>query len=110
MRDRVNVLHMHTRWNSQTDRCVVQDCFHPSLDQLISNTLCITRRDGNHGNLDLVLFYFFSQRGGIIDFKLADLLPDLFWVVIKYHLYMEAAVGKPLIMRQRVSDVTHADN
>jgi len=110
MRDRVNILYPHILWHIETDGRIIQNCLHARLDELIGNLLRIACRDRDHGDFDLVLFYFFRQCGGIKDFKLTNFLSDLFGVVIEYHLYMETAVGKPLIMCQRVSDIPHADD
>ena len=110
MRDGVNILHVHILRHVETDWCVIQDRLYPSLYKLIRNFLRNICRNCNHGNFDLMLSYFFSQRGCIINFKLANLLPNFLGVVIKYHFHAETAVCKPLVMGQRVSDIAHAND
>ena len=108
MRDRVNILDVNIVWHVEADGGVVENGLHPRLDELVGDLLGHQRGDGEHGDLDLVLFDAFDHLVGAEDLELPDLVPDLFGVVIEHHDHAEAAIAEAVVARQRMPDITHA--
>lgn len=110
MCDRVNVLYVHIVRDVEADGGVVQYRFNTRFHQLVSSLLRGGGRDGKNRNFDFLLFDLFGHHGCIKDLKVPNFLPDLRPVVIEYCDHPEAPVGEAVVMSQRVTDITHAND
>lgn len=110
MRDWVDVLHLHLLRHVDADGGIVEDGFDPRLHEQVRRFLRRCGRHGQHRHLNLVLFDLFDHAGCVENAKISHGLPHFFRVVIEHHAHVEAAIGEPVVMGERVTDIAHADD
>lgn len=103
------MLDLDPRWHIDADGGVVQNGLDPCLHQLICHLLRHRGRDGQHGDLDARLADLIHDGGGILDHEVTRFLSHFGCVIIEHHSDVESAVRKPLIAREGVSHIAHAD-